>query len=690
MAPHTLPDKYINQEQIGVGGMGVIYKAFDRDADRDVAIKLVDPHLSNDLAFADLLKNEAKNMGRLQHEHIVMLLHAEINHCPPFLVMEYCPGRNLQDILRDGPRLSWHEVVNLSHQVATALDYAHTKGIIHKDVKPTNILVDSSGKVKLTDFGIAAALDRAKITSDKKVMGTPDYMSPEQARGLTVDGRSDLYSLGVVMYEMLTGQSPYGQASATVILRRLRDSPKELSLEFSSHIPMHLQRIVQDLVRHDPNNRKPDNANMLATKLSASTARFQLTPVSHESDDNKPTMLIRVADEESPVRWDTSPDTKGLPNPHLHEKSTTPSNGLQNPFPQHAQDREWHPDMLPPKPLRLRFPFMLWITGLALVAAVIGWMFFTIAIRVIPPSPEPQDNQVALSQHLKEREEQQAALAVMVREITNRLQAGRTTTECPSLKQQVKDTYRQYENVIGEVNRLRQALKQEAVVLSRPEALDITCEKPMPSLAVAARPKPLRVATGTISRPQPKPAKNVEQPVPSELPTVRATQDGVAVSINNQIVEPQDTILEARVHPFQSPGPADSSAEQEQKPERVWFSATYKMSVSDAITSPPNFYMNPQIAYIGEKEYRLIFQDNGHFEEYVYLWKMYTNGPSGRTREGPQLEGKASGTYRMIGNRGELRYTDDHLIEFSIPPSTGSFPPEYIEIGGGLFQLVVH
>lgn len=503
MAPHILPDKYINQEQIGVGGMGVIYKAFDRDVGREVAIKLIDSQLSSDPSFTDLLKNEALNMGRLKHENIVMLLHAETSYRPPFLVMEYCPGRNLRDILRKGPRLSLLEVVNLSHQLAVALAYAHAKGIIHKDIKPANILVDSMQKVKLTDFGIAAALDRAKITFSKGVMGTPDYMSPEQAHGQEVDGRSDLYSLGVVMYEMLTGQSPYGTSSGTAILRKLRENPKELDLEFPRHVRSDVQRIVRDLVRRDPDNRKPNNSEMLATQLNEIAALLQLS----ESEDEKPTKHHPIPDEAPPVR------------PDPHPKPDLP-----------ADSPPWEPDQDPGEHSNKgSFPPMLWVTGSVLIVVVIGWIVYKADIRVTPPSPEPDDNQ-AVVQQLKAQEEQRSALAVSVHEASDRLQVGLATTECPSLKQQLNETYRQYEDAAREVNRLGLELKHEPVTFSRPAQLDMECEKPKSVSRVVPPPKSTPVATGATLKPRPQTPKDTAPPPP--VPTPAQSKFGLKVWTN--------------------------------------------------------------------------------------------------------------------------------------------------------------
>lgn len=495
MPLNTLPEKYVKPEQIGRGGMGVVYKAFDRDTQRDVAIKLVDSRLSDNPAFTGLLANEAGKMGQLDHENIVRLHHAEIDRRPPFLVMEYCPGRTLRQLLQTPPQLPLREVLDISCQLARALAHAHAKNIIHLDIKPANILVDSTGKAKLTDFGIAAALDRARITSDKTLMGTPGYMSPEHACGQEVNERSDLYSLGVVMYEMLTGQSPYGASSGTTIRRRLRE-PKELDLKFPGNIRSDVQRIVRELVRREPNDRKPNNAEMLAIQLNELVSLLQLTSPPNPPDDTSPTERIPDPDEERPDVEDKQP-------------------------PDEEKDHE------PPEdPVLQRFPPMLWVTGSILIMTVIWWIIYRTDIRVTPPLPEPDDNQAILVQQLKAHEEQLSALAMLVHEASDRLQTGQSTAECPFLKKQLDETYGQYENTAGEVNRRRTELKLEPVTLSRPAQLDRDCEKPRPAPKLPTGPKPI-----PTPKPRPQPPKGPVPPAPP-VPTPTPPKLGLKVWTN--------------------------------------------------------------------------------------------------------------------------------------------------------------
>lgn len=287
MPEQILAGKYIVQEEIAKGGMGVIYKALDRTLNRIVAIKQVHAHLSGDASFVERFLREARAMARLQHDNIVTIYAVEENQGTQLLVMEYFQGRNLRVLTRNQPRLPLRDVVSITHQLASALAFAHAHGIIHRDIKPANVMVDTRGKTKLTDFGIAAALDEAAITSTGQVIGTPEYMSPEQARGTTLDGRSDLYSVGIMLYEMLTGKTPHAEGSKTSILGKLAFDQQELTLPFPSDIPSLLQGVVRDLLRRQPDERLPD-ADTLASQLHeilyTLPASSHTIPTSRDSD----------------------------------------------------------------------------------------------------------------------------------------------------------------------------------------------------------------------------------------------------------------------------------------------------------------------------------------------------------------------------------------------------------------------
>ena len=291
MLEQILAGKYVVQNEIARGGMGVIYKALDRTLNRVVAIKMVHAHLSGDSSFVERFLREARAMARLQHDNIVTIYAVEEDQGTQLLVMEYFQGSNLRALTKNQPRLPLRDIVSITHQLASALAFAHAHGIIHRDIKPANVMVDARGKTKLTDFGIAAALDEASITSTGQVIGTPEYMSPEQARGTTLDGRSDLYSVGIMLYEMLTGKTPYADASKTSILGKLAFDQQELPLVFPSDVPYLLQGVVRDLLRRQPDERIPD-ADTLASQLHEILYTLPASPVVPTSSESDATVLV--------------------------------------------------------------------------------------------------------------------------------------------------------------------------------------------------------------------------------------------------------------------------------------------------------------------------------------------------------------------------------------------------------------
>lgn len=334
MPDRIFSGKYVVQEEIAKGGMGVIYKALDRTLNRLVAIKVIHEHFSGDASFTERFLREARAMARLHHENIVTIFSVEEERGAHFIVMEYFSGMDLRARIKARKTLPLHESVDIALQIANALTFAHSQGIVHRDIKPANILVDTRGRVKLTDFGIAAALDEASITSTGQIIGTPEYMSPEQAEGREVDGRTDLYSLGIVLHEMVVGQTPFRNIPKTSILSKLLDPQFEIPLIFSAEAPSTVKAIVEDLVRRDPEHRT-SRASILANQLKECLASL---PKQEAEDD--PTIITTP----SPTRLPRATTVTASPPPH--ESWTIPS-------PQSVQSRsesEPQPQVSAPQP----------------------------------------------------------------------------------------------------------------------------------------------------------------------------------------------------------------------------------------------------------------------------------------------------------------------------------------------------
>jgi len=212
MVGTTLNDRYHLESELGHGGMGVVYRARDLSLKRAVAVKILPPEFSLDEQFLRRFKNEVLNVARLDHPNIVQIFDVGQEGNTHYYVMQLVEGRDLHsEVIRRG-RFSLEEVTGIINRVASALDYAHEQGIVHRDIKPDNILLDRNGSPRVVDFGIAKTVEGTRMTGG--MIGTPEYMSPEQARGEALDGRADQYALAIVVYEMLTGTTPFRSDTA--------------------------------------------------------------------------------------------------------------------------------------------------------------------------------------------------------------------------------------------------------------------------------------------------------------------------------------------------------------------------------------------------------------------------------------------------------------------------------------------
>jgi len=257
-------ERYDVLEEIGRGGMGVVLKAFDPSLHRVVAIKVLAPQLATSGVARKRFLREAKAAAAVTHDHIVTIHAVDEANGLPYLVMQYVAGLSLQQrIDKDGP-LELAEVLRIGMQTASALAAAHAHGIVHRDIKPANILLEEGvQRVKITDFGLARAMDDASLTQSGVVAGSPLYMAPEQARGEALDHRADLFSLGSVLYTMCTGRPPFRAPNTLAVLRRVSEESPRPIRETNPEVPDWLAAVVERLMAKDPADRFPSAADVV-------------------------------------------------------------------------------------------------------------------------------------------------------------------------------------------------------------------------------------------------------------------------------------------------------------------------------------------------------------------------------------------------------------------------------------------
>ena len=257
------PYRIINK--IGQGGMATVYKAYQPSMDRHVAIKVLPAQLADSPEFVKRFQQEARIIARLEHPHILPVFDFGEDNGITYFVMRYFDAGTLKDKMAAGP-LPLQEIDRIFTQLADALGYAHARGIIHRDLKPANALVDADGNLFLTDFGIAKLLESAspRLTQTDAILGTPAYISPEQARADPVDQRSDIYSLGIILYEMVTGQVPYtADTPLAVILKHVSD-PLPLPSMVKTDIPPAIEQVILKALAKNPNDRFATTAEFVS------------------------------------------------------------------------------------------------------------------------------------------------------------------------------------------------------------------------------------------------------------------------------------------------------------------------------------------------------------------------------------------------------------------------------------------
>lgn len=272
LAPPTHPEmlgrigRYEIERCIGSGGMGVVFKAIDTELNRPVAVKVLAPHLARNGAARQRFSRESRAAAAVVHEHVVAIHNVDSNVEYPYLVMQYVSGESLQSrVDREGP-LSVEQILRIGIQAASGLAAAHGQGIVHRDIKPANILLeDGLERLLITDFGLARTVDDASLTHTGVVAGTPSYMSPEQAKGDETDHRTDLFSLGAVLYFVATGHPPFRAERAMGVLNRICHERHRPVWQVNSAIPDELSMVIDQLLEKRPSRRYASATNVAET-----------------------------------------------------------------------------------------------------------------------------------------------------------------------------------------------------------------------------------------------------------------------------------------------------------------------------------------------------------------------------------------------------------------------------------------
>ena len=318
MIGEVLGNRYELMEKIGEGGMAIVYKARDNKLSRLVAVKILKKEFANNKDISDKFKKEATAVANFSDANIVNVLdvgHEEEGNMDYF-VMEYVSGKTLKELIVENGKLNYTVAISIAIQIAKALECAHKNNIIHRDVKPQNILVTESGVVKVTDFGIAKSSTSATITNTTTIMGSAHYLSPEQAKGTFIDLRSDIYSLGIVLYEMVTGVLPFdGESPVTIALKHIQSEPIEPK-KYNSSIPDSLNNLIMKSISKETINRY-QNCRELINDLQKIKENPNASIDAKMNYDDGRTIVME------PIRYESilNKDVKSEPNKSLYSKS---------------------------------------------------------------------------------------------------------------------------------------------------------------------------------------------------------------------------------------------------------------------------------------------------------------------------------------------------------------------------------
>ncbi len=285
-----LNKRYQLEDQLGSGGMSVVYKARDLMLERNIAIKVLRDNFSKDLSFRDRFRQEAKAAANLSHANIVTVHDFGVDQGYVFIVMEYIPGISLKELILNHGRFSPSECINLIVQACAGIGYAHRAGLVHCDIKPQNMLVTPDNRLKVTDFGIARALSSINPREHSDIIwGSPQYFSPEQAAGKSPSPASDVYSIGVIIYEMLTSQTPFISDKISELVRLHRDVNPRPPSQINPQISQHFERIILKVLAKQPSARYR-TADQLGRILISFGSNSSFNFENHETEIKSPNL----------------------------------------------------------------------------------------------------------------------------------------------------------------------------------------------------------------------------------------------------------------------------------------------------------------------------------------------------------------------------------------------------------------
>ena len=296
MKGQKISDRYQIIKAIGEGGMANVYLAYDTILDRDVAVKVLRGDLANDEKFVRRFQREALSASSLTHPNIVEVYDVGEDHGQYYIVMEYVEGRHLKDLIKKRGKLTLSEVIDIMLQITDGMSVAHDSYIIHRDIKPQNIMILENGLVKIMDFGIAMAMNSTQLTQTNSVMGSVHYLPPEQANGKGSTLQSDIYSMGIVMYELLTGKLPYkGDNAVEIALKHLKEPLPSIRDELPN-IPQSVENIIIKATAKNPKNRYADAREMhndLLTCLDESRANEEKIKLPYKEFSEEPKKNVK-------------------------------------------------------------------------------------------------------------------------------------------------------------------------------------------------------------------------------------------------------------------------------------------------------------------------------------------------------------------------------------------------------------